>query len=133
MDNQTLINDALCSENCVARWSWKSGQLKNGYAIPWESQSVNTAPDNFLWEKEKASVMVVTGGLYEINMGFYSDKKPSVQLLINGEPVLSIANSSSTNIKSKGKNSVGNIAGIKPILPNFFILLILICYRCHFN
>ncbi len=95
MDNQTLINDALCSENYVARWTWKSGQLKNGYAIPWESQTVNTAPDNFLWEKEKASVMVVTGGLYEINMGFYAEKKPTVQLLVNGEPILSAVNSAS--------------------------------------
>jgi len=117
MDNQTLINDALCSENCVARWCWKSGQLKSGYAIPWESQSVNTAPDNFLWEKEKASVMVITPGLYEINMGFYSEKKPTVQLLVNGEPVLSAVNSAGyfvhqnsgklKNVKHSGNNITG--------------------------
>lgn len=119
MDNQAIINDALCAENCVARWSWKSGQVRNGYAVPWEIQTVNTAPDNFLWEKEKTSVMVVASGLYEISMGFYADKKPTVQILINGEPVMSAVNSSSYVIhhtggksKSSGKHSNGNITGI---------------------
>jgi hypothetical protein len=119
MDNQTLINEALCAENCVARWIWKSGQVRNGYAIPWEIQTVNTAPDNYLWEKEKTSVMVVSPGLYEISLGFYCNKKPTVQLLINGEPVLSAVNSasyvihhSSGKLKNVGKHSSGNITGL---------------------
>jgi hypothetical protein len=118
MDGQNIINEGLCNENYSARWTWKSGQLKNGYAVPWEYQSVNTAPDNFLWEKEKASVMVVNGGLYEINLGFYAEKKPTVQLLVNGEPILSAVNSasyvihhSSGKLKSVGKHSGGNITG----------------------
>ena len=92
--DQALINEALCAENCVARWIWKSGEIKNGYAVPWEIQSVNTCPDNFLWEKDKTSVVVVAPGLYEVTMGYFSEKEPTVQLLINGEPVLSAANSS---------------------------------------
>ena len=79
---------------------------------------MNTAPDNFLWEKEKTSVMVVSAGLYEISMGFYADKKPTVQILINGEPVMSAVNSSSYvihhtsgKLKSGGKHSNGNITG----------------------
>lgn len=120
MDNQAIINDALCSENCVARWTWKSGQVKNGYAVPWEIQTVNTAPDNYLWEKDKTSVMVVASGLYEISMGFYADKKPTVQILINGEPIMSAVNSgssvihhSSGKLKNVGKHSNGNITGNK--------------------
>jgi len=119
MDNQSIINDALCAENCVARWTWKSGLVKNGYAVPWEIQTVNTAPDNFLWEKEKTSVMVVSAGLYEISMGFYADKKPTVQILVNGEPIMSAVNSasyvihhSSGKLKSLGKHTNGNITGI---------------------
>jgi vacuolar-type H+-ATPase catalytic subunit A/Vma1 len=119
MDNQSIINDALCAENCVARWTWKSGVVKNGYAVPWEIQTVNTAPDNFLWEKEKTSVMVVAAGLYEISIGFYADKKPTVQILVNGEPILSAVNSasyvihhSSGKMKSLGKHTNGNITGI---------------------
>jgi len=33
---QNSINEALCAENCSARWLWKSGELQNGFAIPWE-------------------------------------------------------------------------------------------------
>ena len=119
MDNQAMINDALCSETCVGRWVWKSGQVKNGYAVPWDVQLVNTAPDNFLWEKEKTNIVIASAGLYEINLGFYADKKPTVQLLVNGEPVLSAVNSasyvvhhSSGRLKNVGKHSSGNITGL---------------------
>ena len=44
LNEQTTINEAICSENCVARWLWKSGALINGFAVPWEVQSVNTCP-----------------------------------------------------------------------------------------
>lgn len=42
VNTQTEINQALCAENCVARWIWKSGELKNGFAVPWEVESINT-------------------------------------------------------------------------------------------
>ena len=119
MDNQAIINDALCSENCVARWTWKSGQVKNGYAIPWEIQTVNTAPDNFIWEKEKTSISVVASGLYQISMGIYADKKPTVQVMVNGEPIISAVNSSGylmhhngNKTKSMPRHTNGNITGI---------------------
>lgn len=73
------INEALCSENCVARWLWRSGQLcSNGYAVPWEVQSVNTCPENFLWDEDKTAILTVAPGLYEITLGFFSSKKPTV-------------------------------------------------------
>ena len=54
MDQQNLVNEALCSENCVARWIWKQGALENSQgilnSIKWDLQSVNTCPDNFLWK-----------------------------------------------------------------------------------
>ena len=91
-NEQALINESLCSENVVGRWIWKSKIIKNGFAIPWESQTINTFPDNFIWEKDKTSILVVAGGLYEISFGFFAKKKPSIQLLVNGEPVLSASN-----------------------------------------
>jgi hypothetical protein len=116
---QTEINQALCAENCVARWIWKSGDLKSGFAIPWEIESINTCPENFLWEQDKSNIMTVAPGLYEINFGFFSKKKPTVQLLVNGEPCLSAVNSasyvihhSSGKLKSSSKNKEGNIAGL---------------------
>ena len=45
MTDQSLINEALCAENCVGRWLWKSGSLKNGFAVPWEAQSVNRSEE----------------------------------------------------------------------------------------
>ena len=49
LDDQALINEAICSENCVGRWIWKSGELLSQNQVPWEIQSVNTCPDNFIW------------------------------------------------------------------------------------
>jgi hypothetical protein len=93
MNNQGLINDVLCSENSVSRFMWKSGQVKNGYAVPWEIQLVNTDPENFLWEKDKTAILVVKGGLYQISLGFFTTNRPTIQVLINGETVLSSLNS----------------------------------------
>jgi hypothetical protein len=116
MDNQAIINDALCSENCLGRWKWKSGIVKNGYAIPWEIQLVNTSPDIFFWEKDKTSIFISTGGLYEIIMGIYADKKPTVQILLNGEPLISAVNSSSyilhhntNNYNNNNNNNLRNL------------------------
>lgn len=119
LSDYNSIIEVLCSENCLGRWLWKSGEVKNGNLVPWEIQSVNTAPDNFLWEKDKISIVTVAPGLYEIILGFYSRKKPSIQILINGEPIMSAVNSSSYVVHhSSGKlkpvsaHPNGNIAGL---------------------
>jgi hypothetical protein len=108
MDNQSIINEALCYENCLGRWKWKSGNVKNGYAIPWEIQLVNTSPDIFFWEKDKTSIYISTGGIYEITMGIYASKKPTVQILINGEPIISAVNSSSYLLHHNPNNYKNN-------------------------
>ena len=89
MDNQAIINDTLCNENNVGRWLWKSGKVKNNLSVPWEVQIINTSNDNFLWEKDKSVIGIKEGGLYEVKMGFYADKKPMIQILINGEVIIS--------------------------------------------
>ena len=63
--------------------------------MPWNVQSVNTDPSNFLWERDKATVVAVAPGLYEVTFGFFTRRKPSVRLLVNGEPVLAAVNSAS--------------------------------------
>lgn len=62
-------------------------------------------------------------GLYEVIFGFFARKKPTVQLLVNGEPVLSAVNSasyvvhhSSGQIKNTGKHSAGNVTGKRGLL-----------------
>ena len=129
MDNQAIINDTLCNdENNIGRWLWKSGKVKNNLSIPWEIQIINTSPDNFKWEKDKAVINIIEGGLYEINMGFYADKKPMVQIMVNGEVVISAINSNSFVIhqspggrmKGTGKTSFGNVTGLTMV--DFIIL-----------
>ena len=120
MDNQATINDTLCNENNIGRWLWKSGKIKNNLSIPWEVQIINTSNDNFLWEKDKTFINIKEGGLYEIKMGFFADKKPMIQILINGEVVISAINSNSYVIhqspggrmKGTGKTSFGNVTGL---------------------
>jgi hypothetical protein len=36
LDDQALINEAICAENCVGRWIWKTGDLQHQNQIPWE-------------------------------------------------------------------------------------------------
>ena len=89
--------------------------------IPWEVQSINTLPDNFIWEKNESAILVVTAGLYEVSLGFYSKKKPAVQVLINGEVIISAVNSASYvihhsagrlhDVRTSG-NSNPNITGL---------------------
>lgn len=88
MDNQALINETICAENNLGKWLWESGNLRTGYLVPWEKQVVNTASDNYLWEREKSTIVVAEAGLYSIRSGFFAAKSPSFQILINGEPIV---------------------------------------------
>ena len=100
MDNQNGINMALIQENTLGKWLWNSGDLKNGYAVPWEVQYINTNPENFIWEKDSISILVNNKGIYMINCGFFTKDKPTIQVLINGEMVLSQINSNAYVIKN---------------------------------
>lgn len=116
-NSQQSIIEALCAENCTGRWIWKTGELRGGNLIPWETQITNSAPDNFLWEKDKSSIVTVAPGLYEIYFGFYSRKKPAVQILVNGEPIIIATKPLSQVCQSSksgktGSHPAGNIIGL---------------------
>ena len=106
MNNQALINDIICNENQIGRWLWKAGKTKGEFTIPWDTQKVNTAPDNYLWEKDKSTINIINGGIYQINLGFYFsnniNKKPQVQIIINSENVVNVNN----KINNKKMNSI---------------------------
>ena len=88
MNNQNEINKALIKENCIGKWKWLSGELINGYGIPWEEQCINTQPENFIWEKDNISIKVNDKGIYIISLGIFSKEKSELQLIINGEVIL---------------------------------------------
>jgi hypothetical protein len=49
----------------VARWLWKSGKTKTGGGVPWNVQALNSDPDNFIWDKDKARTAVHLAAMYE--------------------------------------------------------------------
>ena len=106
MNNQALINDIICNENQIGRWLWKTGKIKIGFIIPWDTQKINTAPDNYIWEKNNSVINIINGGIYQINLGFYFsnniNKKPQVQIIINSENVVNVNN----KINNKKMNSI---------------------------
>ena len=105
--DQGLINEALCGENCLARFIWKSGDLRGDGTIPWEVQSVNMCPDNFLWESDRPTIVTVVPGLYELLIGIFARKPPGIRVLVNGETVLGIGDSE----RQVTRHSAGNVAG----------------------
>lgn len=90
LNDQALVNEALCAENCVGRWVWKTGDLLHANQIPWEVQAINTCPDNFMWEKNKASILLVAPGLYCLSFGFYSRKQPTLKVYVNNEAIFTV-------------------------------------------
>lgn len=103
METQTLINETLCNENNLGRWLWNSGKLKNNFNIIWDTQKINTCPDNYILDNDKSVILINEGGLYEIILGFYNNKKPNIQVLIDNEVVISNVN------KNKNINNMNPI------------------------
>ena len=108
MNNQSIINDIICNENQSGRWLWKTGKMKGGFTIPWDTQKINTAPDNYIWEKDKSVINVINGGIYQINLGFYfsnftgfANKKPQVQIIINSENAINVNSNNKINNNKK--------------------------------
>jgi len=126
MNNQALINDIICNENQVGRWLWKTGKVKGGYTVPWDTQSVNTSPDNYIWEKDKTIITVTKGGIYQVSLGFYSNKKPNVQIIVNSEMIISANNNYNNNGNKNNNYNTNNNKKIKKMtglsLIDFIIL-----------
>ena len=91
LHEQALLNSTLITELCLGRWIWKSLKTKAGGAVPWNIQTANSDPANLMWEKDKTYITCVSPGLYEIQLGFFSRRKPVVKLHVNGEPVLTLS------------------------------------------
>ena len=110
--DQNLVNEMLCAENCVGRWLWRSGELRTGFSVPWEIQTVNTCPDNFVWENGRSGIVAVASGLYQVSFAVFSRKKPSIELLVNGQPVLD-----QFNVVGKywGKHNDGDVVGASAV------------------
>ena len=109
MNNQNSINSYLAKENSIGKWLWESGNISKGYAVPWEVQVINTMPENFIWEKDDICIMVKEKGIYLLSLAFFVREKPNVQVIINGESVLSQVNSSAFIVRQESNNEFSNI------------------------
>ena len=101
MNNQNSINTYLAKENSIAKYIWNSGNVSKGYAVPWDEQIINTMPENVVWEKDEISITIKNKGIYLISLGFFVDEKPTVQVMINGENVLSQVNSNAFIVRQE--------------------------------
>ncbi|KAJ3191201.1 hypothetical protein HK101_007984 [Irineochytrium annulatum] len=91
------------------QWLWRSSTLKQGSAVPWNYETTNTDSENFFWEQDQPFIKVTEPGLYEITFAFFTKCRPSVQLIINGESVISAINAPSFVVHhSSGLISDGN-------------------------
>ncbi len=103
MNNQTEINKALIKENYIGKWNWISGDLKNGFSIPWEEQIINTQPENYSWEKDDIYIKVNDKGIYNLNIGIFTKEKSNVQIIINGD-IIYIEKYDGNNIINNNEN-----------------------------
>ena len=79
-----------------------------------------TDQENFRWQEDSVQIKVEEGGLYEISFAFFTKSKPSVQLVVNGESVLSAINSASYIVhhssgyimNGDGRMEEGTVTGI---------------------
>ena len=131
MNNQAMINDIICNENQVGRWLWKSNKNKNKLAIPWDIQSVNTAPDNYIWEKSGINIIVINGGIYQVSLGLYFNsninKKIQVQIIVNSDNVINVKNNNFNNLNNNNNdyysNKGNNLKKMNSVSYNDFVLL----------
>ena len=65
--------------------------------MPWEVQAINTCPENFLWEKNRAVIIMSAPGLYALSFGFYSKRQPVVKILVNNEVAMTVGGGTQTN------------------------------------
>ena len=107
IDIQEIINNIFLTENATGIWKWVSSKLKNGY-IPLEIEYYNTMRDNFLWEEDRTSLMIINKGVYNIKVIiFTSEEDANVILVINGENLVSKKNEEK-NRDNPGKNNKFN-------------------------
>ena len=84
------LSNKFAEAHSEARWLWRSGKILRGGWVPWEVQVNNAAPASLIWKAEAESVTCVAPGLYVVQVGIFTMNASSVQVCVNGEPVVSL-------------------------------------------
>jgi hypothetical protein len=109
------LGQCVREELLLGRWIWKSGRIAGGQTVPWNVQSINTGADNFIWTKNCETILCVAPGLYEVRTSFFTSHSPCVQIMVNGEPVITATESASGKLRPvvcRGRHSAGNVTGL---------------------
>ena len=89
IDIQEVINNIYLTENSTGVWKWVSTKLNNG-CIPLEIEYYNTMRDNYLWEEDRTSLMIINKGVYNVKVIiFTNDLDIKITLVVNGENMVS--------------------------------------------
>ncbi|GMH33140.1 hypothetical protein BSKO_00974 [Bryopsis sp. KO-2023] len=97
---ETLTREVeLLSEriNPSSVWQWNCGRTKSNGAVYWDAESLNSDPDNFVWEKDKTFITCTRAGLYKVSTSFFSLRRPTIQVVVNGKSLLTSPPSTRTS------------------------------------
>ena len=61
-------------------------QLANAFIV-WDTQTVNTSPDNFYWEKNRNYITIRDKGTYIIECVIFSEEKINMRIVIDNNYV----------------------------------------------
>ncbi|TNJ30213.1 hypothetical protein GMRT_14246 [Giardia muris] len=87
VDNLVHSSDAILSVP-TARWLWKGKKLSSSGNIIWHSELCNTLQSNYIWDTGKSAILICLPGCYRIEFVIFSRRRPTIQLHINGEPLI---------------------------------------------
>ncbi|RLN83387.1 hypothetical protein BBJ28_00025215 [Nothophytophthora sp. Chile5] len=102
----------VSSPHRLLQWPiWKEGRPSAKQTIQWTSQVVNTNADIFLWQFGSDEVRLLLPGLYHLQTAVFTSYSPTLQVLVNGEPVLSLRSAKDEGVR-RVCHSAGNLAGL---------------------
>ena len=113
IDIQEVINNIYLTENSTGIWKWVSTKLNNDY-IPLEIEYYNTMRDNYLWEEDRTSLMIINKGVYNVKVViFTNDIDIKITLVINGENMVTKGLEYPQNGKNIPKNNKFSLQSVK--------------------
>ena len=86
IQNQKKITSLLCGINIIGEWKWNFSQLANAFIV-WDTQTVNTSPDNFYWEKNRNYITIRDKGTYIVECVIFSEEKINMRIVIDNNYV----------------------------------------------
>lgn len=87
LDSVIHSSDAMLSVP-TARWIWKGKRYSSIGGIVWTTEVCNTLQSNFIWDTGKPTILICLAGCYRIDFVIFGKQRPTVQLHVNGEPII---------------------------------------------